>query len=175
MKKNNYLFLLVIVFILKIIKICPSRPLPIIKLYYKLETTDGDPFIDTLDFQVTDPNAEYNGITITALTNASFTPILNTSVVFVGHRVPNTITGAFTKKIYDERFTVTDEANDEFSAAKVYGDQGAEFETTVPFVKYNIIYATGKYVGRKNATLFFDNDGTVFGNGQTFARRIELT
>jgi hypothetical protein len=149
--------------------------LPPIQLYYKLQTLSGDdyvPFVDTLDFEVQDPSGEYNGITTTSLTTALWSPIENTSVMFVGHRIVPTITGAFTGKPYDERFTITDTDDHEISCAKVYQDEGSEFETTLPSVKYNVIYASGKYVGRKTATIFFDNDGTGFGNGQKFARRV---
>lgn len=143
-------------------------------LYYSLVDENNNVFVDTLNFQVTNPSVEYNGITMTALTNASFSPILDTNVVFVGHRVPNTNTSPFVQKIYDERFTVTDADGHEFSAAKVYKDESDGFETTVPFVSYIVKYASGKYIGKKTATIFFDNTGTGFGNGRPFARRIEL-
>jgi hypothetical protein len=152
----------------------PSLNPLVLSLFYTLRDASDNPFVDTLDFQVTDLSGEYNGITITALSDALFAPITNTSVVFVGHRVPNTVTAPFVKKIYDERFTVTDADGHEFSAAKVYEDTSDGFETTVPFVRYVILYATGKYLGRRFATIVFDNDGTSFGNGRLFARRIDL-
>jgi len=149
--------------------------LPMIELYYKLETTIGVPFVDTLNFQVQDPSAEYNGITTTCLTTDLWVPKENTTVMFVGHRINPIITGTFTGTPYDERFTITDEDDDEISCAKVYQDAGTEFATTLLSVSYNVIYATGKYKYRKIATIFFDNDGTIFSGGQTFARRIEIT
>lgn len=146
--------------------------LPPLQKFYKLRDVSGNPFIDTLDFEVQDPSGEYNGITITSLTTANFVPIENSSIVFVGHRVPTTITGDFVGKPYYETFTLTDADDDEISARKVYQDPSGGFETTIASVKYNVIYATGKYVGRRHATIFFDNSGTSFGNGNTFARRI---
>lgn len=130
--------------------------------------------VDTMDFLVKDPTNEYRGMTITSLTNETFVPVENTSVVFIGYRVPNTNTANFVRKIYSEQFTITDVDDDEFCAAKVYQDEADGFESTVPSVKYNIVYASGKYKGRTTATIFFDNDGTGFGKGQTFARQIEL-
>jgi len=144
-------------------------------LYYSLRDSNNDPFVDTLNFSVTNLLTEYRGLTITALTNETFAPIIGTSVVFLGHRVPNLITGEFTKKIYDERFTVTDKDGDEFSAAKVYEDDSTGFETTVESVSYNMIYATGKYQGKKVATILFDNNGNSFGNGRSFARKITFS
>jgi hypothetical protein len=145
-----------------------------ITLFYKLRDINGQMFVDTLDFTVDNSSTSYRGITITSLTNQDFSPIENTSVVFIGYRVPTTNTGNWVKNIYVEQFTITDTEDDEFSASKVYQDEADGFETTVSFVKYNIIYATGKYSGRTTATIFFDNLGTGFGNCQTFARRIEI-
>ncbi len=149
--------------------------LPMIKLFYKLETTSGVPFVDTLNFEVQDDITEYNGITTTCLTSSEWIPKENTTVMFVGHRINPIITGTFTGTPYDERFTITDEDDDEISCAKVYQDSGSEFATTLLSVSYNVIYATGKYKYRKIATIFFDNDGTIFSGGQTFARRVEIT
>lgn len=149
-------------------------PLPKLTLYYTLRTAEGDSFADNLNFTVDEPSKRFRGMTITSLTNHTFVPIDNTSVVFIGYRVPNTNTGNFVRKIYSEQFTITDVDDDEFCAAKVYKDEASEFETTVPSVKYNIVYASGKYQGLTFATIFFDNQGTSFGNGQPFARRIEL-
>jgi hypothetical protein len=146
--------------------------LPPLQKYYKLVDASDNPFVDTLDFEVQDPSGEYNGITITSLTNANWSPIENSSIVFVGHRVPTTITGDFVGKPYVETLTLTDADDDEISARKVYQDPSGGFETTIASVKYNVIYATGKYVGRRHLTIFFDNSGTSFGNGQKFARRI---
>lgn len=167
--RSNYVF--------EVSSLAKSNPIttqPLI-LYYKLRTADGTtPFVDTLNFEVSDTSTEYRGITITSLANEAFVPIENTSVVFIGYRVPNTNTGNFVRKIYVEEFTITDADDHEFRAAKVYPDEADGFETTVPSVKYNVVYASGKYTGRTAATIFFDNDGTGFGKGQTFARQIEL-
>lgn len=151
-----------------------SGHLPLPMLYYTLKTAEGDPFVDTIDFLVKDPTNEYHGMTVTSLTNEAFVPVENTSVVFIGYRVSPTNTGNFVKKIYQEEFTITDADDDEFRAAKVYQDEDDGFETSVPSVTFNIVYASGKYKGRTTATIFFDNEGTSFGNGQLFARRIEL-
>jgi len=143
-------------------------------LFYKLDN-NGSPFYDTLDFTTAGADTEsYRGIAITALTNQSFEPIKNTSVVFFGYRVPITNTVTYVNKIYVEQFTITDTDDDEFSAAKVYVDSEVGFETSVPSVTYNIIYATGKYSGRTTATISFDNLGKGFGAGQILARRIEI-
>jgi len=86
-------------------------------------------FVDTLDFTVDNSSTSYRGITITSLTNQDFSPIENTSVVFIGYRVPTTNTGNWVKNIYVEQFTITDTEDDEFSASKVYQDEADGFET----------------------------------------------
>lgn len=166
--RSNYLF--------DVSSLTKSNPITTqpLMLYYKLMTSEGDSFTDSLNFTVDEPSNQFHGMTITALANEIFVPVENTSVVFIGYRVPNTNTANFVRKIYSEQFTITDVDDDEFCAAKVYQDEASEFETTVSSVKYNIVYASGKYKGRTTATIFFDNDGTGFGKGQTFARRIEL-
>lgn len=150
-------------------------PEPVPKtLYYKLKTSDGQYFFDVLNYQVTPHTSEFNGILVTPLTDNSWNPISNTTIVFFEHRVPTPNTSEWIDNPMIEKFIIKDNDTDMVSALSVYQDSGSGAETTITEAKYTIESATGKYKGQTTATIFFDNDGTNFGNGQLFARRIEL-
>lgn len=100
------------------------------------------PFVDTLNFKVDGSSSNYRGMSVTSLTDGLYNPIRNSSVVGFGYRVhPQHIL----QNIYIEQIILTDPDGDELGLSKVYRDNGTGIATTEPFVKYNILYASGKY------------------------------
>lgn len=143
-------------------------------LYYKLENSQGQDVTERITYTVT-PSQDFTGATIISLTNKDFIPIEDTLLSFFGYRIKPLEPVIEVEPTYTETFNVKDQDNDRFQATATYFDDGGTFATTVESITYVVTGGNGKYANAKNATIFFDNDGTKYGDGSIkFLRKIEI-
>ena len=129
-----------------------------IHLYYKTKTlVDGSyvNFTEVLNFiPYIGSTSPFSGISITPLTDPSYTPIPHTSVTFVGYRVPNTT--IMSTPIYNETVTIVLNQST-LTASASYEDTGSGFETTLPSQEYTVTGATGLFKAINKMIIKFDN------------------
>ena len=143
-------------------------------LYYRLENSEGQSVREAIDYTVT-PNTDYTGASISSLTNKDFQPIENTLISFFGYRIKPTEPVTEVEPTYTESFNIKDEDNERFQATATYFDDGSTFATTVDSITYVVTGGNGKYTNAKTATIFFDNNGTKYGDGSIkFLRKMEI-
>ena len=97
----------------------------------------------------------YSGVSITPLTNSNYNPIPDTTVTFVGYRVPNTT--ILSTPVYNETVTIVIE-NSTLNAVATYADSGTGFETTLPFQEYTVTGGTGAFKHVNKMVIKFNNE-----------------
>lgn len=132
-----------------------------ITLYYKTRNPSGGNNAAETVFVCDPVDGPYRGIENRFMTEQTYTTYTNDILTFIGYRTPgDTINGITIPALYNETLTITSQPYDQnfIQAAANYVDDGSTFITTVPFVNYTVLAASGIYAGYKNVKIIFFND-----------------
>ena len=145
------------------------------KLYYKLVNEDNKSVSQDLDFINIKSDGSYKGVSALLMTDNIFKSIPESRIIFEGKRVKNTnkLTGIKNKQ-YIERFFIRDKYGNELEASTVYDDEGSGFATEIPEVNYLVLSGNGKFKHASEVKIIFDNEGTIFGDGQKKVREVYI-
>jgi len=161
---------------------CPPETL---KFYYRLTVSSSDSTNNSsqTDF-VTDPAdpGTYRGIQNKFMVNSDYETYNQNIITFVGYRTPRNTSlpsNLQVPDLYNETVSINlypYSTNNYIQASANYVDESGGFETTVPFVDYTVMAASGVFEGYKNFRIRFFNDGNPPGyTGLGPVRIIELT
>ncbi len=129
-------------------------------LYYKLRLVQSDPLSDNavrLDFIPYIPNSTYSGLSIRYMSNATYTEYNQDTIEFIGYRTRQGPPPLDIPPYYTEQVQITLKEGGYVNAQSVYQDGGSGFETTIPFVDYTVLGASGSLTGAKRVRIVFDH------------------
>lgn len=122
-------------------------------IYYTINTTEQLTFIP-----VVGSNSPYSGITVTRLSDNTYTLKPATMLTFTGYRIVPQNAGVSQIAVaqYNETINLRNE-HGTLTAASTYDDAGGGFATTTPSETYPVLNGTGRYAYAKHITILFDN------------------
>lgn len=159
----------------EILKLITNNNKLITTLYYRLRNSEDQSVSGTILYEITPPQNNLSFGSIMTLTNKDFQSIPNTLISYFGYRIVPSGTVQEVQGNFTESFNIQDKDNDRFQATATYLDDGQTTTTEIEQLSFVVVGGIGKYHKAKTAIIFYDNEGTKFGDGSNkFLRKIEI-
>ena len=151
-----------------------SKKLVLLKtLYYRVKNNSGSFLSNSIEFD-TNPKTESQSY-ILRLTDKNYNPIDNGFIEFNTVLIPadNSSNSGITQQAFQETLMIKTKS-DFVSANTFYFDSSSSIVTTVDKVEYPVTSGRCEFKNASLVRIEYDNDGTKFGNGKKFARRVSI-
>jgi hypothetical protein len=148
---------------------CVKNEMPKLELYYDLVIENGVIVNqEVLNFiPYISSESPYSGLTNQKMSNSDWTTN-NDIISFIGYRTPENKSLKL-PALYHETPTISMEDGSCVCAQQLYPDTGSSFATTVPFIIYDIMSASGVFSKFKQMKIVFDNS-----NPKLYKRKVQF-